>query len=86
MGRVVIEKLTKVKGKKVRKAVIEDAFAILAECQDDGIINKKVERCRLLVMQALWGQVMQEMMEAKDMREFINSRQGQIERILYAID
>ncbi len=32
MGRVVIEKLTKVKGKKVRKAVIEDAFAILAEC------------------------------------------------------
>jgi len=29
---------------------------------------------------------MQEMMEAKDMREFINSRQGQIERILYAID
>ncbi len=25
-------------------------------------------------------------MEAKDMREFINSGQGQIERILYAID
>ncbi len=54
LGRIIVEKLSKVKGKKVRKAVVEAARGVLEACTAAGIV-KEVERCRIGVMMAQWG-------------------------------
>ena len=54
LGRLIVDKLSKVKGKKVRKAVVEAARGVLEACTAAGV-SKEVERCRIGVMMAQWS-------------------------------
>jgi len=76
LGRVVVEKLSKVKGRKVRRAVSEGALQVV-----DGL----AERCRLRGMRGEWTRVVGEMIEVEVSR-YINCGVGQVERIVFAID
>lgn len=52
LGRLIVDKLSKVKGKKVRKAVVEAARGVLETCTAGTGVAKEVERCRIGVMMA----------------------------------
>ena len=55
LSRLILDKLSKVKGKKVRKSVVEAARGMLEACAFGAGVVKEVERCRFGVMMAQWS-------------------------------
>jgi hypothetical protein len=83
IGKVIIDRLTKVKGKKVRKELIDIAAEVLARMKDKRF--REVEIGKMMIMQGTYSGVLGIMLECSDVLGLINT-DGVLERILYSID
>lgn len=88
LGKVILDKLSKVKGKKVRKHLLIIQITLLDNLKLSPGYFVNLEKQRLLMMQADYNEILLQIssLSSKDLKEFINGSDLQIERLIFTMD
>lgn len=83
MGQVIVDKISKVKGKKVRKHLIQMATEVVENIRD--VKYREIEKSKLNILSFNYAGVLTSLCDSKDLIEYINS-EGVLDRVLFSLD